>query len=456
MANRIKKKTVAPPNPDILSPDKQEAVTVKEIVKDERTYKIAGTISLLVSLFLFVALTSYAFTWVNDQDIVHQFGVKIFSVEDVHVSNLLGVLGAYTAHAFIYKGFGIASYLFCSFFFILGINLLFAKKVFSLKRNLKYVLAGLVVISITLSFVLRNSQFSFGGAFGELITDWLIKWIGVVGTGALLLVTGFSYFVWRVNPTFTWPERKPEDKPVAKPQPDQSLVAEEEEEALVQADGALSINDLYNENGAKLYVEKDVVPSNNKLKKEGKGVVVMMPLQDDVMAEYPLHDLKMVEKEEDQTAPITVEEELEEDETVAALEEEYPLYKLEVKDAQEDEMEPETEIEIPVASPPIQKVFVPQKVEITDDFELEIKDFEEEDEEEEIVIRPSAKDVKLSPYDPMLDLRDYKYPSLELLETHGSEKIVHDPIELENNKNQIISTLKNYDIAIQRIAATVG
>jgi len=59
-------------------------------------------------------------------------------------------------------------------------------------------------------------------------------------------------------------------------------------------------------------------------------------------------------------------------------------------------------------------------------------------------------------YDPTLDLRNYKYPELNLLETHGSEKIIHDPTELETNKNQIIATLKNYDISIQRIAATVG
>jgi DNA segregation ATPase FtsK/SpoIIIE, S-DNA-T family len=59
-------------------------------------------------------------------------------------------------------------------------------------------------------------------------------------------------------------------------------------------------------------------------------------------------------------------------------------------------------------------------------------------------------------YDPILDLRDYKYPQLELLEAHGSEKIVQDPAELETNKNQIINTLKNYDISIQKISATVG
>jgi S-DNA-T family DNA segregation ATPase FtsK/SpoIIIE len=33
---------------------------------------------------------------------------------------------------------------------------------------------------------------------------------------------------------------------------------------------------------------------------------------------------------------------------------------------------------------------------------------------------------------------------------------VQDPAELENNKNQIIGTLKNYDIDIQKISATVG
>jgi S-DNA-T family DNA segregation ATPase FtsK/SpoIIIE len=60
------------------------------------------------------------------------------------------------------------------------------------------------------------------------------------------------------------------------------------------------------------------------------------------------------------------------------------------------------------------------------------------------------------PYDPILDLRDYKYPVLDLLANHGSDKIVQDANELENNKNQIINTLKNYDIEIQKIYATVG
>jgi DNA segregation ATPase FtsK/SpoIIIE, S-DNA-T family len=43
-----------------------------------------------------------------------------------------------------------------------------------------------------------------------------------------------------------------------------------------------------------------------------------------------------------------------------------------------------------------------------------------------------------------------------LLEAYGNERIVQDASELQANKDQIISTLKNYDISIQKISATVG
>jgi DNA segregation ATPase FtsK/SpoIIIE, S-DNA-T family len=85
---------------------------------------------------------------------------------------------------------------------------------------------------------------------------------------------------------------------------------------------------------------------------------------------------------------------------------------------------------------------------------LEIKPPAETAEEEPDDLGERKPEV--APYEPTLDLRDYKYPGMDLLETHGSEKIVQDPAELEANKNQIINTLKNYDIHIQKISATVG
>ena len=78
---------------------------------------------------------------------------------DVSVANLLGRLGAYISHFFIYKGFGIASLLICTFFFVVGVNLLFRRKVFSIWRNLKYVTIGLLVLSVSLAFVLPAAIF---------------------------------------------------------------------------------------------------------------------------------------------------------------------------------------------------------------------------------------------------------------------------------------------------------
>ena len=55
-----------------LKQEKEEQVSVKELVKDERTHKIAGIAFLIVSLILFFAFTSYLFTWKEDQDKVLQ------------------------------------------------------------------------------------------------------------------------------------------------------------------------------------------------------------------------------------------------------------------------------------------------------------------------------------------------------------------------------------------------
>ncbi len=433
MANRIKKKPA--PNPEKLTKDKEEEVTVKEIVKDERTYKIAGTISLLFSLFLFVAFTSYAFTWQDDQDKVHEFGIKIFSVDDVHVSNLLGVLGAYVAHFFIYKGFGVASFLICTFFFVLGVNLLFGRKVFSLARNTRYVIAGLLVLSIAFAFLFRNSRFSYGGAVGELVNDWLIKWVGVVGTGAILIVSAFIYFVWRFNPKFNLPGK-------AKSQPSSTRDIHNEDDN-AEGTGEDKMFVTLNENddeGSKLFIEKNKVRTN-KLKNEGNGVTVLMPEEEFVI--NPVTNFGIIEKNN-----LDAKEELTEDQDQVD-EDEVPFnYK-------NEEAEPLSLADIALSQVPAKKTPTLKNDQASEDMELEIYDIPEEPiEEDEMALKKDY--TKLAPYEPQLDLRDYKYPSLDLLETHGSEKIVHDPTELESNKNQIIATLKNYDISIQRIAATVG
>ncbi len=75
MANRLKSAKKQSPDPDTLKPEKEEQVSVKELVKDERTHKIAGTVLLLICLFLFACFSSYLFTWAEDQSVVKSVSV---------------------------------------------------------------------------------------------------------------------------------------------------------------------------------------------------------------------------------------------------------------------------------------------------------------------------------------------------------------------------------------------
>lgn len=63
---------------------------------------------------------------------------------------------------------------------------------------------------------------------------------------------------------------------------------------------------------------------------------------------------------------------------------------------------------------------------------------------------------ELGEYDPTLDLRNYKYPPIELLEDHKSENSQVSNEELISNKNKIVETLGNYKIQIDKIKATIG
>ncbi|MFH1161215.1 MAG: DNA translocase FtsK 4TM domain-containing protein [bacterium] len=59
-------------------------------------------------------------------------------------------------------------------------------------------------------------------------------------------------------------------------------------------------------------------------------------------------------------------------------------------------------------------------------------------------------------YDPTLELRNYKFPPLSLLNDYGGESLNVNKEELEANKDRIVDTLSNYDIRIQKIKATIG
>lgn len=62
----------------------------------------------------------------------------------------------------------------------------------------------------------------------------------------------------------------------------------------------------------------------------------------------------------------------------------------------------------------------------------------------------------LEPFDPKLDLENYKYPVLELLNKYEETGASIDMEEQNKNKDQIIEVLQNFGVGISSIKATVG
>ncbi len=379
-SKKVKKNKAAEPKK--FKPDVEAKVEVKKLLKDERSHKIAGTILILISILLFLSFTSYLFTWQEDQSKVFK-GAKILLPSHAEpMANLLGTAGAYFSDLFFRSGFGIASYLFCTFFFIVGVNLFAPKKVFSVGRNIRYVIVGLLVVSVTVSFLFKGHPFPWGGAVGDMENQWLQNMIGKVGTASLLLVAIGSYIIWRFNPSFDLLYKK------------------------------LSGNDAISKDESNLF-ETD----SEKVQKSANDFIPLTNIPD---SENNIsHEFTIVEKEE---KPLII--------------------------------KPGERKEFPVAEIKEEKIInTGTNKSSQNGLQLEVKPLPTEIEKEDPVV---TKPKPQQPYDPILDLRNYKFPTVDLLETHGSERIIQDVTELETNKNQIINTLKNYDIEIQKIYATVG
>jgi len=92
----------------------------------------------------------------------------------------------------------------------------------------------------------------------------------------------------------------------------------------------------------------------------------------------------------------------------------------------------------PEADVPIELNEITQETEETDNLAAQIRD-------------------QFGDFDPTLELSNYQFPPIELLAAHGSSgSITINEEELEENKNKIVDTLKNYSIGIAQIKATIG
>jgi S-DNA-T family DNA segregation ATPase FtsK/SpoIIIE len=193
--------------------------------QNERFQKIFGLSLLLLSVYLTIAFTSFAFTWQVDQDKV--LG-NLFAPE-TNVQNWLGKFGALLSHIFVHKWFGVASYIFAFVAFATGLRITFNVSFFNIRKVYAFSFFFLVFCSVLLGYIFNDALFFLGGAFGYTMSNKLNGLLGHIGTGVLLFFVFIVFLVAAFNISFDLWTKDPltedgEPEPEPQPQPEEKVL----------------------------------------------------------------------------------------------------------------------------------------------------------------------------------------------------------------------------------------
>lgn len=402
----------------------------------KRNIRLAvGFICLLLGSFFTLSIISYCFTWQEDQNhLISSQGVFNFLFHDKSpVENWCGRLGAAAAHLLVFKGVGIASLLFTIWLGAWGVNLINGSKIIQTGKWIRWMALGFLFLCPFLSFTFASGSFPLGGALGNGLVNWSNGFIGKAGS-VFMLVTVFCFFAfivfqWDIKPLLHRAKSLiPAKRVDVEDVPFTSGENKEEEAEKFKGYRNYQPEPEFKEDKQEITVAGN---SNNKLKEPELEINGLQAEE-----EYEPEDLEMtmIEKPvEESNKTLEVNK--------GGIHLELPQEALFLTDEIIEE-------ELSLAED------MPEDDSIEEGLDFEIKTVEEQPKAPANGAHITVQSGE--PYDPSLDLPNYKFPTLDLLNEVEQSAISYDREELEKNKNQIMATLRSFGIEIQRISATVG
>ena len=356
--------------------------------KSETTHFVIGLISVIFSVYLLLAFTSFFFTGAADQSILDNQQPGELMQTTNHVKNYAGARGAQLAEFLINECFGIAAYFIILFLAVAGMKMMKAYQ-FRVWKWFMSCSILLVWFSITLGFIFDGTfsdSFIYpGGLHGHNVSAWLVSQIGMPGLGLLLLITALLFFVYLSSETINM-IRKALHPNFRRKKKDTATATDNEN------------NDT----------------SINPKREEKKEYSNPQPAVVDFELEQPMKVEVGSKEEEVSNTPFPFEEK-------QTSEPQRPM----PTEANEEEEEDNDEPDFTVSD-----------------------DTSEEDAE--------YKGPALQPYNPRLDLENYKFPTLDLLNQYEDNGPNIDMEEQNANKDRIIKVLRSFGIEISSIKASVG
>ncbi|MBJ2125386.1 DNA translocase FtsK [Flavobacterium sp. IB48] len=378
-----------------MAKNKKETVDKKNDKQEgnKRSFKISkqqkfvlGCLLVLFSIALLVAFISFYVNgqWQNDQSIVNQLGDRSEIAE-----NWLGKFGAYLADLIIYRGFGLASFIFVRLFFLTGMFLALELSTQKLKNTWFWDIFAIIIVSVLFGFFATSAP-ELGGTIGYELNLFLQDYIGKTGTLLTLLFGLIVYLIFKI----------------------------------------------------KLSPEK-IQSYFDSTKKEFKSELdTLKPAVQQPESAYNLEEFSIKEETDEENDP-----ELD-NIHLKTVDSQFEIN----KEALKPTISHSSEIELTPTLKPIQPP--PTQITATPEEAFVIEKAEEEDIIEENLASRLVADFGL--FDPTLDLSNYKFPTIDLLKEYSTGGITINQEELEENKNRIVDTLRNYKIEIAQIKATVG
>lgn len=157
----------------------------------------------LIGLLLASAFISSIFHGVSDQSEVDQTVIKVIDGSDIPVKNVAGIFGARVAHFFLFKTFGVSSFLLVPLFFLSALKLTSRREIINLNTLTWQVLFYIPWLSLIAGFLVYQFDLphSIGGGFGYFMNEKLQQLIGYLSIFATIFVgIVFIILFYQLNP----------------------------------------------------------------------------------------------------------------------------------------------------------------------------------------------------------------------------------------------------------------
>ncbi|AFK02256.1 cell division FtsK/SpoIIIE [Emticicia oligotrophica DSM 17448] len=378
---------------------------------NKENYQLAlGIFLLALSLILFLSFVSYLFTGDADQDVVQRTFWDSIKNADKKAQNIIGLLGAKLSHYFIFEWFGLAAFGWVPVLTWAGYRLVSKKDLLPYNFN-RFTISSIFYIfwtSIFIGYFVWVFDLQGGtlcGGLGYAVNHFFqqaIGWGGIVVilvilAGWLIFFHGFTQFDdWFFAKYFKKDSSEEEDD-----------ISTERIRKAVQVD-----------------IEDELEKTDNSFRKATPPSPV--PIIDEANS-ITLETEQPKVKQEDIIVPKPFEE---------------VTFEIEDKTKEKSTLPNE-----PFKGGPTFIIEnIPEPAPPTDTFG---GDLDDDDINEKVL-----KDFGL--FDPTLDLGNYQYPPITLLSEYGNTGTKVTEEELEANKNNIVETMRNFQIGISSIKATIG